>query len=80
MLVQDIEKTVGKSPEEEEDGDQAHGDDGLASGDLGSTSDQLVIDTFSVLFALVDSFNGRWTTLVVDIVKDGLGSLSEHLG
>lgn len=39
MFVQDIEKTVGESPEEEEDGDEANGDDGLASGDLGSASD-----------------------------------------
>lgn len=80
MFVQNIEKTVCETPEEEEDGDQADGDDGLASGDLRGASDPLVVDTFPVLFAQIESLNGRRTTLVVDIVGNGFCSFSEHVG
>lgn len=45
MLVQDIEKTVGETPEKEEDGDERDGDDGLPGGDLRGSGDDLVADT-----------------------------------
>jgi len=68
--VQDIEQTVGKSPHEEEDGDERDGHDGLASGDLGGTGDDLVADALSPdieSHCLV----GRWPTglLSVDVVQ-----------
>jgi len=40
--VQDIEQTVGKSPHEEEDGDERDGHDGLTSSNLGSSGKLLV--------------------------------------
>lgn len=79
VFVQNIEKPVGETPEEEEDGDQADRNDRLASGDLRGASDPLVVDTFPVRLAQLESFNGRRTTrLVVDIVHDGLCSFPEH--
>ena len=80
MFVQDIEKTVGETPQEEEDGDQTHGDDGLTRGDLGGASDLFVVDTFPVLFALSDGLNGRGSTLIVDVRDGGFCFLPEHVG
>ena len=80
VLVQDIEKTIGEAPEEEEDCNQANWYDGLAGGDLGGTSDLLVVNTFPILFAPFDRLNGRGTTLVVDVFDDRLCSLPRHVG
>ena len=42
--VEDIEKTVGESPHEEEDGDQGDGNDGLADSKSRRSSDDAVVD------------------------------------
>jgi vacuolar-type H+-ATPase subunit I/STV1 len=42
--VENIEKTVGESPHEEEDGDQSDGNDGLAGGKTRSTGNDTVVD------------------------------------
>lgn len=54
--VEDIEKTVGESPHEEEDSDQGDGNDGLADRESGSSSDDTVVDRLAAnLF--VDDFS-----------------------
>lgn len=68
--VQDVEKTICKTPEEEEHGDQCDWNDRLASGDLRGTCDSLVCDRLAAA-ALRDGFDRGWSSLllVVNIVE-----------
>lgn len=43
MLVERVEKTVTKTPEEEQNGDQANGIDGLAESQLGCSRPATVV-------------------------------------
>lgn len=75
MLVQDIKKTVGEPPQEEEDGDKGNGDDGLSGGDLRGAGDGLVADT---LPTVLESFDGGWASLTSDFFEGGFDVLAEH--
>lgn len=67
--VEHIEKTVGETPAEEEGGDQADGDDGLAGGEGTGTGDDAVVDTLAAA-SLVNDLDGRGTAalLLVDLI------------
>ena len=47
--IQDIKQAVSEPPQEEEDGNQANGDDGLLESDLGSSRDLFVADALPLL-------------------------------
>lgn len=78
--VQDVEQAVGKPPEEEEDSDEGHGNDGLASGDLACPSDLTVVDALATSVHS-DSLSGGWTAclLLVDLVQCRLVGPSKEL-
>ena len=54
--VEDIEKTVGKSPHEEEDSDQGDGNDGLAHGKSRSSGNDAVVDRLAANL-LINNFS-----------------------
>jgi hypothetical protein len=68
--VEDIEKTIGETPEEKEECDQGDGDDRLTSGQLGSTSDDAVVNALAANI-LIDNFDSRGAAslLLVDLVQ-----------
>jgi hypothetical protein len=71
--VEDIEKTVGESPHEEEDGDQSNGNDGLADRKSRSSSDDAVVDRLAANLLIDDFSDGRSTSLLlVDLVQSRL--------
>lgn len=44
VFVERVEKAIGKAPEEEEDGDQRDGVDGLAKSELGCFGSGVIAD------------------------------------
>jgi len=68
--VQDIEKTIGETPHEEEDGNKRDGDDGLAGSDLRSAGELLVRNTLAMDLRS-HGFICRWTTflLLVNLIE-----------
>ena len=79
MLVQDIEETVGETPEKEEDGDECDGHDGLSGGDLSGAGDGLVTDTLRTGLE-IEGFDGGWSSLTSDFLQGGFDLFAEHLG
>ena len=78
MLVQDIEKTVGKAPEKEEDGDESHGDERLPRCELRGAGHGFVAH-FLVAALVGDGFGGGGTPVGNgDIVGSGVFLLSRH--
>jgi len=71
--VEDIEKTIGETPEEEEECDHGNGNDGLPGSQLRSTSDDAVVNALATDI-LVDDLNSRGTAglLLVDLVQSRL--------
>ena len=63
--VQDVEETVGETPEEEKDCDEGDGEDGLFDGEGGGTGEASVGDALTVL--LVHGVNIGWAALVEDL-------------
>jgi type VI protein secretion system component VasA len=70
--VEDVEKTVGETPHEEEGGDEDDGDNGLTSSQLRSTSHDAVVDALAPSL-LRDYLDSRWATalLLVDLLHGG---------
>lgn len=62
--IQNIEKTVGESPHEEEGGDEGDGDDGLASGELRGAGDDAVVNRLAASL-LSDNLDSRWATTLL---------------
>jgi hypothetical protein len=77
VLVQDIEQTVGETPEEEEDGDEGDGDDGLSGGDLRGAGDGLVTDTLPAGLK-IEGFGRGWSSLTSDFFEGRFDLLAEH--
>lgn len=71
--VEDIEKTVGETPEEEEECDHGDGNDRLTCSQLRSTGDDAVVNALAADI-LVDDLNCGGTTslLLVDLLQSGL--------
>lgn len=68
--VQDVEQTIGKPPEEEENSDEGHGNDRLASSNLTGPSDLTVVDALATS-VYSDSLGGGWAAclLLVDLIQ-----------
>jgi hypothetical protein len=71
--VENIEKTVGEAPEEEEECNHGDRDDGLPGCQLRSTSDNAVVDTLAanILIDDLDS-GGAASLLLVDLIEGRL--------
>lgn len=71
--VENIEKTVGEAPEEEEECNHGDRDDGLPGGQLGSSSDDAVVNTLAANI-LVDDLDsgGAASLLLMDLLESRL--------
>jgi hypothetical protein len=71
--VENIKKTVGETPEEEEKCNHGDRDDGLPGGQLGSTSDNTVVNTLAANI-FVDGLDsgGAASLLLVDLLEGRL--------
>ena len=76
--VEDVEEAVGKAPEEEEDGDEGDGEDGLFDGQGGGTCDASVGD--APLAGFGKSFDSGRSALVEDVFDLWFFVTSEHRG
>jgi hypothetical protein len=82
--IQDIEKTVGETPKEEEDCDHGNWDNGLASSDLSRASDLAIANALPAPVDCNGFSSGRATSLLLmNLVQSrlcGLSSKETHDG
>ena len=71
--VENIEKTVGEAPEEEEECNHGDRDDGLLGGQLGSSSDDAVVNALAANILIDGLDSGRAASLLlVDLLEGRL--------